>query len=150
MTDTDGMPSVIPAEAMLLLKLSVSAVVVRLAELETGGAPRLFTIVTICMVTTSDTPRLLLKVITTLYGAVPVPIGGVTVVVNVLDPTVLLIFTAVTSNMAGRLSVTTTLGAGIFPRFRTVIVNVTTSPTAASVGLAAFAIAGSTKPGAGA
>src|SRR5687768_7256006 len=111
MTEIWGMPSVIGAVAELLLKLSVGAVVVRLAELETGGAPRLLTLVTICMVTTSDTPRSLLNVITTLYGATPVPIGGVTVVVNVLDPTVLLTFTAVTSNMAGRLSVTTTLGA---------------------------------------
>src|SRR5688572_12610561 len=52
--------------------------------------------------------------------------------------------TLTTSNMAGKGSVTTTLGAGTLPWFVTVMVKVTLSPTEARVRLPAFTRAGST------
>ena len=52
--------------------------------------------------------------------------------------------TAVTSNIAGRTSVTTTFGAGEFALFVTTRVNVTDSPTEAMVGFPVFDSAGST------
>jgi hypothetical protein len=115
--------------------------VVRLAVFETGGLPWLFTTVVIVIVTRSETFRLPPSVTTTVYGAGPVPMRGVTFTKVPKGAPVTV--TAVTSNMAGRLSVTTTPVAGVLPAFVTVMVKTTVSPTEACVGLPAFDKAGS-------
>src|SRR5215211_2044052 len=94
------------------------------------------------MVTTSVTSRSPFSVTTTVYGAVPVPSGGVTCT-DAPPRGAPVTFTAVTSNMAGSGSVITTFDAGAVPAFVTVKVKVTVSPTAACVGSPAFEIAGS-------
>ena len=128
-------------ESALLEATSVEAELVSVAVLFTGGLPKPFTSVTILIVTTSVTFKLPPRVTTTVKGAVPVAIGGVTL--TSVPSGAPLTVTSVTSKADGSTSVTTTLGAGEFPWFVTTRVNVTVSPTVARLGLPDLDNAGS-------
>lgn len=107
-----------------------------------GGLPRLFTTVSISIVTISVTARVP-RSTTTVYGAGPTPIAGVTVIVPAFPPLWYIDVTLTTANIAGKGSVTTTFGAGVLPWLVTVIVNITVSPTDARKGSPVLDKAGS-------